>query len=157
MNPLDNPFVADPDRYAIWDMLMTRDVQAFVAGDWSMVEDDFDAQRFLGVHAHNSANPDDWTAEFHELDVYREEWLRQAAASAATEYAEPLFEAIMRSVDMNQIDIVGDVAVVHKKFDGRIRRADGGEDRLNWQTVYYCRRAEERWRITGFVGYMKYR
>ena len=35
--------------------------------------------------------------------------------------------------------------------------ADGGVDRLNWQTLYFCRNDGDRWRITGFVGYMKYR
>ncbi len=157
MNVAENPFSNDPERYAIWDMLVQRDIAAFVAGDWSMVEDDFDKGRFLGIHAHHSANQDEWTAAFHELDIYRDEWLRQAAESASVAYAEPLFEAIIRATNMDQIDISGDVAVAHKKFFGTIKRGYGGEDRLNWQTLYFCRRAEGRWRITGFIGYMKYR
>lgn len=153
----ENPFAGDADRTQIWEMLVRRDITAFVARDWSMVADDFDEQRFLGIHAHNSADPDDWNAAFPTLAVYRDEWLRQAAETAATEFAEPLADGIFRATRLSEIDITGDVAVARKKFDGTIRRADGSDDVLNWQTLYFCRRAGERWKITGFVGYMKNR
>ena len=76
-----NPFTNDPDRAAIWDMLMPRDFAAFAAQDWSMVADDFDGTRFLGIHAHFSPNEDEWDAGFPTLEAYRDEWLRQAASS----------------------------------------------------------------------------
>ncbi|MGF7006597.1 hypothetical protein [Aminobacter sp. BE322] len=153
----ENPFAGDADRAEIWEMLVRRDIAAFVGQDWAMVAGDFDESRFLGIHAHNSANPDDWNAAFPALSVYRDEWLRQAAETAATEYAEPLADGIFRATRLTEIDITGDVAVAHKKFDGTIRRADGSDDVLNWQTLYFCRKAGDRWKITGFVGYMKYR
>lgn len=157
MNARHNPFAGDADRAFIWDMLMPRDFEAFANQDWSMVAADFDEDRFLGIHAHHSANQDDWNAAFPTLGVYRDEWLRQAAESAAVDYAEPLVEALLRAVTLDRIDINGTAAVAHKKFDGTIRRADGGVDRLNWQTLYFCRHGGDRWRICGFVGYMKYR
>ncbi|EFH32691.1 hypothetical protein BAYG_02211 [Brucella abortus bv. 5 str. B3196] len=91
------------------------------------------------------------------LASYRDEWLRQAAESAAIEYAEPLAEGIFRATDLSVIDITGDVALARKKFDGTIARKDGTQDRLNWQTLYFCRRDGNFWKITGFVGYMAYR
>ncbi|MDI7862043.1 hypothetical protein MRS76_08750 [Rhizobiaceae bacterium n13] len=157
MNLQENPFPNDADRTAIWDMLVRRDIAAFIGQDWAMVSGDFDETRFLGIHAHNSPNPDDWKADFHSLSVYRDEWLRQAAETAATAYAEPLSDAIFRATRLTEIDITGDVAVARKKFDGSVRRADGGEDRLNWQTLYFCRKGDDGWKITGFVGYMKYK
>ncbi|WP_378941442.1 hypothetical protein [Mesorhizobium sp. ANAO-SY3R2] len=157
MNSTENPFANDPDRAAIWDMLVRRDIAAFVSQDWGMVADDFDEHRFLGIHAHNSLNPDDWSAAFPALSVYRDEWLRQAAESAAVAYAESLADGIFRATRLDEIDINGDVAVARKKFDGTIRRADGSVDQLNWQTAYFCRKAGDRWKITGFVGYMKYK
>ncbi|NGO51691.1 hypothetical protein [Allomesorhizobium camelthorni] len=157
MNPSDNPFADDPDRHAIWEMLVRRDIDAFVAADWAMVAGDFDEERFLGIHAHNSLDPDGWSAGFPTLAAYRTEWLKQAAETAATSYAEPLAEAILRATTLREIDITGDVALARKKFDGMIRKADGGADRLNWQTLYFCRRAAGRWKIAGFVGYLKYR
>jgi hypothetical protein len=152
-----NPFDGDQDRAQIWDMLVRRDIEAFVNQDWALVADDFDEIRFLGIHAHHEADPDKWDAGFPTLAAYRDEWLRQAAESAATEFAESLSEGIFRATDLSVIDITGDVAVARKKFYGTIAKKDGSVDRLNWQTPYFCRRDGARWKITGFVGYMRYR
>lgn len=151
---VQNPFADDPDRHAIWEMLMPRDFEAFARQDWSMVEPDFDKSRFLGIHAHFSSDKDDWNAAFPSLETYRDEWLRQAAESAGETFAEPLPAQLLAAVTMNQIDINGDVAVAHKKFDGKIRKADGTADTLSWQTLYFCRNNGGRWQITGFVGYI---
>ncbi|WP_139973982.1 MULTISPECIES: hypothetical protein [Brucella/Ochrobactrum group] len=152
-----NPFAGDKDREQIWEMLVRRDIEAFVSQDWSLVADDFDEARFLGIHAHNDRDPDKWDAGFPTLASYRDEWLRQAAESAAVEYAESLADGIFRATNLSVIDINGDVAVARKKFDGTIARKDGTVDRLNWQTLYFCRRNGARWKINGFVGYMAYR
>ena len=152
-----NPFAGDRDREQIWEMLVRRDIEAFVSQDWSLVADDFDELRFLGIHAHNDRDPDKWDAGFPTLASYRDEWLRQAAESAAVEYAESLADGIFRATDLSVIDITGEVAVARKKFDGTIAKKDGTVDRLNWQTLYFCRREDARWKITGFVGYMAYR
>ncbi|WP_420963452.1 hypothetical protein [Brucella sp. IR073] len=157
MNGAVNPFAGDKDREQIWDMLVRRDIEAFVSQDWSVVADDFDEMRFLGIHAHGQTDPDKWDAAFPTLSAYRDEWLRQAAESAATQYAEPLADGIFRATDLGVIDINGEIAVARKKFDGEIAKADGSVDRLNWQTLYFCRRDGARWKITGFVGYMAYR
>lgn len=151
-----NPFAGDKDREQIWEMLVLRDIEAFVAQDWSLVADDFDEVRFLGIHAHGEQNPDKWDAAFPALSVYRDEWLRQAATSAATDYAEPLADGIFRATNLNIIDITGDIAVARKKFNGTIAKQDGSVDRLHWQTLYFCRYDGIRWKITGFVGYMAY-
>jgi hypothetical protein len=44
----DNPFPHDPDCPAIWTMPVERDIDAFLARDWAMVEDDFIAEAFSG-------------------------------------------------------------------------------------------------------------
>ena len=36
-----NPFPGDPDRTQIWEMLVPRDIAAFVSADWGMVAEDF--------------------------------------------------------------------------------------------------------------------
>lgn len=150
-----NPFPAgDPDRHAIWMMLVERDIDAFVAADWSMVAADFVADGFLGIDAQRSEQPDSWRISFPTVDAYRAEWLRQARETQATAYAEPLRAAIFRATTLRDIEIAGDAAVARKKFDGTIRRADGGADVLRWQTLYFCRRVAGAWRISGFVGYL---
>ena len=74
----------------------------------------------------------------------------------ATPYAEAVAPAIFRATSLDEIDITGTVAVARKKFNGTIARGDGAQDRLNWQTLYFCRKDDQRWRITGFVGYLPY-
>ncbi len=149
-----NPFPHDPDRSAIWDMLMTRDFDAFLAVDWSMTEPDFVRSGFFALHAHKSPNPDSWRLSFPDLASYRDEWLRQARETAATAFAEDVRAALFRSVVMQHIEVAGDRAVAHKKFDGAVQKADGGVDRLSWQTLYTCAREDGSWKIASFVGYL---
>jgi hypothetical protein len=151
-----NPFPNDPDRSAIWTMLVPRDIAAFVAADWSMVEDDFVAGDFLGINGNQTGNPDGWTISYPSLEHYRDEWLRQAREGQAVEYAEDQEAGIHRATSLTEIEITGDRAVAHKKFDGEIRLADGGVDRLNWQTLYFCRKVDGAWKLTGFVGYLPF-
>ena len=156
MTRFPNPFPDDPDRGAIWTMLVERDIAAFVAADWAMVADDFIAEQFLGIDGRGSDNPDSWRVGFPTLAAYRDEWLRQAAESAKVAYAEDREAAIHRATTLRDIEIAGDVALAHKKFDGTIARADGGKDVLNWQTLYFCRRHNGRWKLTGFAGYLPF-
>ena len=150
-----NPFPeGDADRHQLWDMLVRRDIEAFLSADWSMVESDFIAESFFGMHAHFLNDADGWRLQFPRLEVYRDEWLRQAAESAKVEYAEPLRDALFRVTNMRDIDVDGDRAVLHKKFNGSVAKADGTVDKLNWQTLYFCRRVGNTWKIAGFVGYM---
>ena len=47
-----------------------------------------------------------------------------------------------------------DMALVRKKFDGGLTKSDGTRDIMQWQTLYYCRLHEGRWKICGFTGYL---
>lgn len=156
MSATTNPFPNDPDRGAIWTMLVQRDIDAFIGQDWGMVEGDFIAEGFLGIDAKGSENPDTWRIGFPSLAVYRDEWLRQSAATAAVKFAEDPRLAIYRATNLLHIDVTGEIAVAHKKFDGAIAKADGSKDVLNWQTLYFCRKVSGHWKLTGFVGYMPF-
>jgi hypothetical protein len=151
-----NPFPDDADRSAIWTMLVPRDIKAFVNADWSMVEGDFVAGDFMGINGNRTDNPDGWTISFPTLEQYRDEWLRQAHEGQKVAYAEDQEAGIHRATRLTEIEISGDRAVAHKKFDGEILKADGGKDVLNWQTLYFCRKVDGRWKLTGFVGYLPY-
>ncbi|MEM1284413.1 MAG: hypothetical protein AAGH43_03425 [Pseudomonadota bacterium] len=157
MNYERNPFPnSDPDRHSIWEMLVRRDIDAFLAQDWSMVEGDFVTDRFFGMHAHGRSNPDSWRLGFPDLSTYRDEWLRQAAETASVDFGEPLRAALFRITTLRDIDLGEDVAVIHKKFDGEIAKADGNVEQLNWQTLYFCAKVNSVWKITGFVGYLPF-
>lgn len=155
MQPYDqNPFPAgDPDRHAIWAMLVHRDIEAFLAQDEAAMAADFEPAGFLGLHGHWSPNPDSWRLSF-SFDEYRAEWLRQAKDAAGQAYRTDLREALFKATVLRDIDVHGDMAVAHKKFDGLVELLDGRTEVLNWQTLYVCRRFGDRWKIVGFAGYL---
>lgn len=62
--------------------------------------------------------------------------------------------AIFRATDLSVIDIVGERAVARKKFNGVIARVDGGSENLDWQTLYFCAKRDDAWKITSLVGYL---
>jgi hypothetical protein len=154
-----NPFPAgDADRRAIWDMLVTRDIDAFVAADWSAVQGDFIEAGFTGISGNHQGDPQGYTLAFPTLAGYRDRWLSQANAfgadMAAGAFAGDARAGIYQATRLEEIEIDGDAALVRKKFDGRLAKTDGSFDRMNWQTLYICRRDGGRWKIAGFVGYL---
>lgn len=154
-DPFRNPFPAsDASRHAIWQMLVERDIDAFLAADWSRVAGDFVEDGFIGIDGRREASPDKWRLAFPSLSAYREEWLRQARDFAGQSFAEDTRKTIFTTTVLEDIEIGGDLALARKKFDGSLRRSDGTIDILKWQTLYYCRLHEGRWKISGFTGYL---
>ncbi len=153
MNPFDP--AADPQRHHIWHRLVQVDSQAFAAGDFSLIEEDFDADNFEGIRCNLSANPDDWVIFFHDLATYRDNWLK-----AAREFQKQKFlrhthlEALLARTKLDHIDIKGDRALAHKKFSGDIPLADGSFLSGSRQTLYRLHKRLDRWRITGFLGFL---
>lgn len=154
-DPFHNPFPAtDEARHAIWEMLVSRDIDAFLAADWSMVAHDFVEDGFIGISGNREEDPDKWTLAFPNLPAYRDEWLKQAKDFAAQAYGEDPRTAIFTTTTLEEIEISGETALVRKKFDGGIKKVDGTLDVMRWQTLYYCRLHEGRWKISGFTGYL---
>lgn len=152
-----NPFSeTDSDRRYIWDMLVSRDIKAFLNNDWSMVEDDFIYDNFIGIDGCRSDNPDDWKFKFPDVESYKTEWLRQAQAFKETEWAEDTEKAFFRVTELKDIEINNNSALVHKKFSGEIKRADGQSVPFQWRTLYYCRKVNDVWKIAGFNGYLPF-
>ena len=151
-----NPFPSDLDRSAIWTMLVERDIAAFVAADWSTVDADFVREGFLGINGGKSGNPDDWAISYPTLEAYRDDWLRQARESQTLDYAEDVLAGIHRATSLTQIEINGEIAIAHKKFNGQIALTDGGKEVLDWQTLYFCRKVDGVWKLTGFTCYLPY-
>ncbi|NVD42383.1 hypothetical protein HT585_26280 [Ensifer sp. HO-A22] len=154
-DPFLNPFPSsDTARHAIWEMLVPRDIDAFLSADWSMVSGDFVEDGFIGIDGRRETNPDDWRLTFPSLVAYRDEWLRQAKDFAALSFAEDTRTAIFTTTTLEDIEVNGDVALARKKFDGGLKKSDGSFDVMQWQTVYYCRLHQGRWKISGFTGYL---
>ncbi|MDO6706738.1 hypothetical protein [Photobacterium sp. 1_MG-2023] len=152
-----NPYSEqDTHRAEIWDMLVTRDIQAYCDADWTQVAEDFIEQEFYAVNANNSQDPAQWTFAFSTLADYREEWLKQALAAQNTAYSEPLKTAVHRATTLNEITIENGRAIARKQFCGTIQRADGQADELLWQSIYYLKHTTSGWKICGFTGYLPY-
>jgi len=150
-----NPFPPeDRDRYQIWEKVVRVDIDAFLAQDWSMCADDFVEEHFIGIDAGKSPNPDSWSLTYESLEAYKIDWLRQAADFAKERYLEDKREALFHATTLRDIDIRGESALLHKKFDGSITRIDGTVEPILWQTIYKMKKIAGVWKITGFVGYM---
>ncbi len=150
-----NPFSShDADRYALWDMLVRRDIEAFIAKDWSMVEKDFIAEGFMGIDAHHSDNPDMWRLQYPSLEHYRRSWLAQSHEFMSRCLGKDPKQALYLATVLRDIEIKEHTAVAHKKFDGRIPVIDGEPIELRFQTLYYCRKIGPVWKAIGFVGYL---
>jgi len=150
-----NPFSpSDPDRRYLWEMLVTRDIKAFVLQDWNMVKDDFISEGFMGIDAGKHTNVDTWELKYPTLEAYKKEWLSQAKEFSKIELIENKEDAFFMVTDMKQIEIREDVALIHKKFNGPFKKKDGGEVPTDWRTLYRCRKVDGVWKIAGFTGYM---
>src|SRR4051794_22613009 len=122
MMPPVNPYnrASDADRHHIWQRLIIADSEAFVTRDWSQIQGDFDADNFEGVRCYTN-NPDDWRLVFPTLDSYRDAWGEMAGEFAKKKFvARTNLQAIYARCRIDQIEIAGDRALVHKKFSGTL-------------------------------------
>jgi hypothetical protein len=155
---MTNPF--DPstnaDRHFIWDRLIRADTEAFVAGDWSMIENDFAAEQFEGIRCNHSKDPDDWAVVFPRLEDYRDSWLLASADFLKKKFRDLTHtEAIYRRCRLDRIDLLGDRALAHKKFSGEVPLADGSTLSGSRQTLYRLHRINGVWKVVGFLGQLR--
>ena len=130
MNFYQNPFPSsDADRHALWEMLVARDTRAFAEQSWEQVANDFIEEGFMGINGRFRSNPDSWRIAYHKLSAYRDDWLEQARKSAAIAWAEDPERAMYEATTLRDIEIVGDSALLHKKFDGSVSQKDGRQHR----------------------------
>jgi hypothetical protein len=148
-----NPFPPDDaDRHAIWDMLVLRDTDFFLSGDWSPVAADYVADGFLGIECALSLNPDDWRPAYPTVAIYRDAAI--AGRWDPLDFNEPLRDAWLACQSLSRIDIAGNAALAHKRIDGRIRRRTGSPLELHWRSIFHLHRSGAAWKIAGFTGYL---
>lgn len=149
----ENPFPGGDDRL-FWDMCVQRDIEAFLAADWTITGPDFDQDEFLGIDAGGSANPEDWQPKYPTLQSYKQEFDRQAADFATLEFAADPRTALYSALTLSKARVVEDRATILKTFDGEIPLADGSSQILSWKSLFHLRQKNNIWRFTGFVGYL---
>ena len=154
---MTNPFDAErePDRHYIWQRLVAVDSDAFVLGDWSMIERDFDADHFEGIRAYGSGNPDDWRVAFADLASYRDNWLEASRQFQKKEFAGmSRREAVYRRTRLTEIEIVGGRALCHKKFSRRPAAGRRHHAVRLAADALPASQAGRVWKIVGFIGYL---
>lgn len=150
-----NPFSdKDSDHYHIWQMLVHRDIEAFVRQDWSMVANDFLEEGFMGIDAGGREDPKTWQLKYPSLESYKNNWLKQSKTLNETDWEEDLREALFRVTVLKNIDVQGGSALAHKWFVGNLVKTGGELVPMNWQTLYRCRKFGDQWKIAGFTGYL---
>jgi hypothetical protein len=151
MNPFDSQ--QDADRHEIWQRLVVADSEAFAVGDWSRIENDFDADTFEGVRCFHSSDPDNWKIVFPDLASYRDSWLAASVEFQAREFATLThLEALLSRSHLDVIDIQGNRALAHKKFFGEVLLADGTTLVAQRQTLFRLHRRGGAWKVVGFFG-----
>jgi hypothetical protein len=154
---LTNPYDAaiEPDHHALWQALIARDSDSFVAADWSMCAADFAADRFEGISAHGSFDPMAWTLRYPTVESYLDDWLSMAEVFRQIPLAEVSHrELLYRMQRFAKVEIQGDRAVVWKQFAADEPLRDGGRYQIAAQSVYRLHRIDAKWLIVGFVGYL---
>ena len=151
-----NPFnkEKDKDKAQLWEMLVERDSLAFANQDWDMVKDDFVVDHFMGIHGNFESNPDLWKISFPNLELYKAEWLKQAKEFANENWIEKPIDILIKVTYLDYIEISGNKALLHKKFSGFAEKINGEKVPFCWQTIYRCEKVNERWKISGFTGYL---
>lgn len=156
-SPRRNPFdeELDPERASLWEMLVARDNEAFAAGDWAPVADDFWGDRFEGVSAHGSSDPAAWTLAYPTLDDYRRDWLRMSVDFLRTPLADGDHLGLLYAMTtLDRFEFRGDRLLVWKRFRAEAPLEGGGGLSIRMQSVFRLHRDGGRWRIVGFVGYL---
>jgi hypothetical protein len=155
MEYIKNPFDSrNSDQSDIWEMLVRRDINAFVTGNWNLIESDFLPDKFYGLNAQFSSEPQMWKLDFPLLVDYKKSWIKQSYESSKKKYADSLEAGIHKATKIEKIEINSGKAAVWKQFNGRLKVLDGEDEVLQWQTIYFCEIVQGQWKIIGFVGYL---
>ena len=151
---LTNPYSAHSEQATIWEACVRRDIQSFVAADWSICADDFVAEGFAGWDAGFMSDPMQWQMRFPSLKHYQKAWLAEAMKFTQQTWQVPLAESLFNALKLKRIEITGEQALVHKCFEGELRPVGTAPIPLRWQSIFHLQRVDDRWRQRGFVGYL---
>ncbi len=157
-NVFKNPFDAkcDAERHGMWEMLHARDSEAFVTGDWGLIDGDFDHENFEGIVCDGVFEPDRWKVTYPTVASYRDAWLGMSRDFLAMKLPAGVThrDLIYQVTRLEVIEITGDRALAHKKFLGEQALESGGKYSVKGQTLYRLHRRGSGWKIVGFIGYL---
>ena len=142
------------DEQAIWKCLIHRDFLAFAKADWSIIESDFIATDFYGLSANHQSDKSKWTLQYPNLESYKTAWLKEAQSFQDKEVIGGLFETLMDIGKLTKMEIVDNLAIITKVFDGKCSIQNGHDIDLKWTSFFTMRKHNTGWKIESFVGYI---
>ena len=148
------PKTYNDDEVKIWNILIYNDFQAFCKGDWDMVHDDFEEKSFYAIHGRRTNNKFDWGLQYDSLAAYKEDWLNQSRDFLKLEFLCDPLKVLFESTKLSRIEIQGELALVHKEFNG-IFEVKGAEPIvLDWISLFMLKKYNSDWKIVSFLGYL---
>jgi hypothetical protein len=154
MNQFNPPETYTTDEKNIWDVLMYNDFYAFYKGDWSLIEDDFIEESFYGIQANKSSNKLDWNLQYDCLDAYKKDWIKQSEGFRKLDFINDPLKILFETTKLSKIEIKGNSALINKEFNGEFSVRNAEPIILDWMSIFFMKKKENRWRIGSFVGYM---
>jgi len=142
------------DEQLIWQVLIYRDFIAFCNQDWTIIANDFIEKGFFGIDGKKSTNKNNWCLTYDSLQSYKTDWINQSKEfNKKTFLIDPL-EVLFNTTKLTKIEIKGDLALVHKEFNGAFRVKDEDSIVLDWISLFVLRKVNGNWKITSFTGYL---
>jgi hypothetical protein len=149
-----NPYAKESDSYKVWEMCVRRDLEGFLAADWSICAEDFMSEGFIGWDARHSADPMEWVATYSNLETYKTAWLIGAQDFQKNNLPADIRDQLYAIVSLVRIELNDNTGIVHKKFKGQVKFQNHSVQSLNWQSIFHLRKIDGRWLQSGFIGYL---
>ena len=91
--------------------------------------------------------------KYPTLQSYRLEFNKQAQEFAGLEFSSDPRQTMYSALTLSAPQVEGDRATILKTFNGVLDLVDGSKQVLSWKSLFYLKYTN-RWRFTGFVGYL---
>ena len=150
-----NPFLPDDnDRFAIWELLVRRDFEAFLRQDWMAVQEDYISEEFHGIDFQKNIQSSSWKLGYPSLASYRTTWLSDSTEFNQTPFFFDPRKILYSCCRLENWDLQGAIGIVHKVFDGVFLVHEKNPIEMRWRSIFILRWSDSRWKIAGFIGYM---
>lgn len=148
------PLHFSEEEQLIWQLLIYRDFQAFCSCSWRLIEDDFIKDGFFGIDGKGSENKDDWSLSYPSLESYKKAWISQSKEFTGKAFKNDPLKILFEKTKLSKIEILGDLALVHKHFDARFDLKDENPIVLDWISLFVLQKIGAEWKIRSFTGYL---
>lgn len=151
-----NPFANHPDKAEIWSVVAQRDAEAFATNNWKLHANDFCPDEFYGMTGNNDYNPDNWTLKYENLEAYHQDWIEMRSEFNNDDCKSPVYDQLLSAITLTDIELKGNLAIVHKTFNGTILMNKGEDIELKWRSMFYLKKKHGRWLVTSLLGFLPF-